>query len=164
MPSSFTPRTDGSPFRESVRVLGLFVRAQLLIAAILTALYAVGFALAGVPWWFVIAVIGGLTSLIPHVGGFIPLALALLADLFAGRDLTHFAITFGVWVLVEILEGFVITPRLLSKPLGVRPLFVFIAAIAASFFFGPIGFLFALPALAVIMVFWRYFQNRKSGY
>lgn len=164
MPLPLAPRTVGSPLRESVRVLGLFVRAQLLIAAILTGLYAIGFAIAGVPWWPVLALIGGITSLIPHVGGLIPLALAALADLLAGRDLAHFVITFVVWVLVEILEGFVITPRLLSKPLGVRPLFVFVAAIVASFIFGPIGFLFALPALAVIMVFWRYYQSRKSGY
>lgn len=160
MPSSITPRPVGSPFRESVRVLGLYVRAQLLIAAILTVLYGAGFAIARVPWWPVIAIIGGITSLIPHVGGLIPLAFALLADLLAGRDLTHFGLTFGIWILIETLEGFVITPRILSKPLGVRPLFVFIAVIGASFLFGPIGFFLALPALAVVMVFWRYFQNR----
>ena len=157
---SLTPRTVKSPFRESVRVLGLYLRAQVLIAVILTVLYAVGFAIAGVPWWPVIAILGGLTSIIPHVGGLIPLALAAIADLLAGRDLTHFAITFGAWLVIEILEGFVITPRLLSKPLGLRPLLVFVAVIAASFLFGPVGFVFALPALAVIMVFWRYFQNR----
>lgn len=160
MPLSLTPRTVGSPFRESVRVLGLYVRAQLLIAVILTVLYAIGFAIAGVPWWPVIAVIGGLTSLIPHVGGLIPLALAAIADLLAGRDLTHFAIMFAAWLLIEVLEGFVITPRILSKPLGLRPLLVFAAVIAGSFLFGPLGFVFALPALAVIMVFWRYFQRR----
>ncbi len=160
MPSSLTPRTVGSPFRDSVRVLGLYIRAQLLIAVVLTVLYAVGFAVAGVPWWPVIAVIGGLTSVIPHIGGLIPLALAAIADLLGGRDLTHFAITFGAWILVEVLEGFVITPRILSKPLGLRPLLVFVAVVAGSFLFGPLGFLFALPVLAVIMVFWRYFQNR----
>lgn len=157
---SLTPRTVKSPFRESVRVLGLYLRAQVLIAVVLTVLYAIGFAIAGVPWWPVIAILGGLTSIIPHVGGLIPLALAAIADLLAGRDLTHFAITFGAWLVIEILEGFVITPRLLSKPLGLRPLLVFVAVIAASFLFGPVGFVFALPALAVIMVFWRYFQNR----
>lgn len=143
-----------------MRVLGLYLRAQFLIAVILTVLYAVGFAIADVAWWPAIAVLGGLTSLIPHVGGLVPLALALVADLWAGRDLTHFAITFGAWLFIEVLEGFVITPRLLSRPLGLRPLFVFVAVIAASFLFGPLGFFLALPVLAVVMVFWRYFQNR----
>ena len=160
MPLSLIPRTVGSPLRESVRVLGLYLRAQLVIALILSVLYAIGFAIAGVPWWPLIAVLGGLTSVIPHVGGLIPLALAVIADLLAGRDLTHFAVTFGAWLFIEVLEGFVITPRLLSKPLGLRPLLVFVAVIAASFLFGPLGFVFALPALAVIMVFWRYFQRR----
>jgi predicted PurR-regulated permease PerM len=162
MPLPPTPNRSESPFRESARVLGLYLRAQLIIAAILTGLYAAGFGLAGVPWWFLIALIGGLTSLIPHVGGLIPLGLAAIADLLAGRDLTHLAITFGVWLFISILEGFVITPRLLSKPLGLRPLLVFLAVIAASFLFGPIGFVLAIPALAIVMVFWRYFQRRQA--
>jgi predicted PurR-regulated permease PerM len=140
--------------------LGLYIRAQVLIAAILTVLYAVGFAVAGVPWWPAIAVVGGLASVIPHFGGFIPLILALIADVLGQRSLTQFAITFGVWLAVSVLEGFVITPKLLSKPLGVTPLLVFIVGIASSFLFGPIGFFLALPALAVVMVFWRYIRER----
>ncbi len=160
MSRQLTSRTVDSPFRESVRVLGLYIRAQVLIGVILAILYSIGFAIAQVPWWPAIAVIGGLTSVIPHVGGIVPLVLAILADLLAGRDLTHLGITFAAWLVVSILEGFVITPRMLSKPLGLRPLLIFIAMIASSFLFGPVGFILALPILAVLLVFWRYFQQR----
>jgi predicted PurR-regulated permease PerM len=39
---------------------------------------------------------------------------------------------------------------------------VFVALLAGSFFFGPIGFLLAVPALAVAGVFWRYFRDRDA--
>ena len=160
MADSLRPRESNSPLRESVRVLGLYIRAQALIALILTVLYAIGFAIADVHWWPAIAIAGGLASVIPHFGGFVPLILAVIADLLGDRSLMQFAIMFGVWLAVSVLEGFVITPRLLSKPLGLRPLLVFVVAIASSFLLGPIGFFLALPALAVIMVFWRYFRDR----
>jgi len=149
------------PVRDSFRVLGLYIRAQILIAAILTVLYAVGFAIARVPLWPVIAILGGLSSFIPRIGSLIPLGLVALANLLGDRNMTHFLIAFAAWILIQFIEGFVITPRLLSKPLGLRPLPVFLALLAASFLFGPIGVLLAVPILAVGMVFWRYFLRKQ---
>ena len=153
------PRPVDDPIRESFRVLGLYIRAQFLIAAILAALYAIGFGIARVPLWPVIAIIGGVSTLIPRVGSLIPLALAVIANLIGDRNWTHMAIAFGAWVVIQALEGFFITPRLLSKPLGLRPLPVFLALLAGSFLFGPVGLLVAVPVLAVAGVFWRYLKR-----
>jgi predicted PurR-regulated permease PerM len=151
------PRRVQDPIHESFRVLGLYIRAQFLIAGILTVLYAVGFGVAHVPLWPIIAIIGGLSTLIPRVGSLIPLSLAALANLIGDRNWTHLAIAFGAWVIIQALEGFFITPRLLSKPLGLKPLPVFLAILAGSFLFGPIGVLLAVPILAVAGVFWRWY-------
>jgi predicted PurR-regulated permease PerM len=152
-------RGVGQPFRDSVRVLGLYVRAQLIIVFILTVLYAVGFGVARIPLWPIIAIIGGLTTLVPILGPLVPLGLAVLANLLGDRDWTHLLIAFGAWVLIQLLEGFWITPRLLSRPLGLKPLSVFIALLAGSIFFGPIGLLLAVPVLAILLVFWRHLKQ-----
>jgi predicted PurR-regulated permease PerM len=65
-------------------------------------------------------------------------------------------------VIIQGIEGFYLTPKLLGRPLGLRPLLVFVALLVGSFFFGPIGFLLAVPALAVAGVFWRYFRERSE--
>jgi putative heme transporter len=148
-----------NPVRESFRVLGLYLRAQLLIALILAVLYAIGFGIARVPLWPVIAIIGGFSTLIPRVGSLIPLLLVVIVNLLGDRNLTHLAIAFGAWVVIQGLEGFLITPRLLSKPLGLKPLPVFLALLAGSFLFGPVGLLIAVPVLAVAGVFWRYLRR-----
>jgi putative heme transporter len=157
---SITMASSDNPFRQSVRVLGLFVRSQFIIAGIDTVLYAAGFAIARVPWWPLFAIAGGMCSFLPGIGSLISLTLVGATMLLAGRDWTDLAIAFGTWLVVQVLEGFVLQPILLSKPLGLRALPVFLALLAGSLLFGPVGFVLAVPVLAVANVFWRYFRDR----
>ena len=149
-----------NPFRQSVRVLGLYIRSQFIIAACETVLYAVGFAIGQVPAWPLFALVGGICSFIPGIGSLISLTLVGVTMLLAERGWTNLAIAFGTWLLVQVLEGFVLQPLLLSKPLGLRALPVFLALLAGSLLFGPVGFVLAVPVLAVANVFWRYFRDR----
>ncbi len=153
---------SSNPFRQSIRVLALYIRSQFIIAGIETVLYAVGLAIAHVPWWPAIALIGGFCSFIPTVGSLVPLSLIAITLLVGHRDWTAFALAFGVWLFIQALEGFVLQPVLLGKPLGLRALPVFLALLAGSFFFGPLGFILAVPVLAVANVFWRYFRDQKA--
>ena len=150
------PRID-NPFLESGRVLGIYVKAQVTIIGIVALMYAAGFALAHMPFWYVIAVLAGVCYAIPHFGSLIGLAIAGVAGFFGDANLLT---VFATWVVVQGVEGFYLTPRLLGRPLGLRPLLVFVTLIAASFLFGPFGFLLAVPILAVGNVFWRYFRER----
>jgi len=98
---------------------------------------------------------------VPYFGSLIALTIAgAMSGLFDG-NLTHLLTVLGVWVVIQGIEGFWLTPRILGRPLGLRPLVVFFALIAASLLFGPIGFLLTVPALAVVAVFWRYFRERR---
>jgi predicted PurR-regulated permease PerM len=151
-----------NPFRESVRVLGIYIKAQVIITAVVTVLYAIGFGLAHMPWFALVALLAGLCNVIPRIGSLIGLALIALVAFFLDMTLMQSLAVFAVWVVVQGFEGFYLTPKLLGKPLGLRPLLVFFAMLAGSSLFGPIGFLLAVPALAVANVFWRYFQERNT--
>jgi predicted PurR-regulated permease PerM len=150
-------RRIDNPFKESIRVLGIYVRAQVLIIAIVSLMYATGFALAHMPFWYLVAPLAGICYAIPHIGSLIGLAIAGIAGFFGDANLL---IVFATWVVVQSVEGFFLTPSLLGRPLGLRPLLVFVTLLAGSFFFGPVGFLLAVPILAVGNVFWRYFRQR----
>jgi predicted PurR-regulated permease PerM len=150
------------PFRQSARVLGLYIRSQLIIAAVEVALYAIGFAIARVPWWPLFAVIGGLCSFIPSIGSLIPLSLVGVTMLLANRTWTDLAIVSAAWLVIQAVEGFVLQPLLLSRPLGLRTLPVFLALLAGSLFFGPVGFVLAVPVLAIANVFWRHFRGSRG--
>lgn len=153
----------GQPIRDSFRVLGRYVRAQILIGLILTGLYGIAFWIAQVPWWLLIAVIGGAASVIPTIGSLVPIGLAALAIVLSGGSMEQLLIAFIAWILISAIEGFILTPKMLSRQLGLRSLSVFGALLAGSLLFGPIGFLLAAPTLAIGAIFWRYFQARKQN-
>jgi predicted PurR-regulated permease PerM len=155
------PRPNSNPFAASVRVLGLYIRAAVLIFVIQIVLYSAGFAVAQLPWWGFMAVVCAVLGLIPHIGSLLGIGFVLLISSLAGTDVLHLAIAAAVWVLVQAIEGFWLTPRLIGKPLGLRPLVVFFAILAGSLAFGPLGLFLAVPVLAVAMVWVRYFRGSK---
>jgi predicted PurR-regulated permease PerM len=156
-------RPSDSPYRQAIRVLGLYIRSQLLISGIEVLMYAIGFAIAHVPWWALFAVIGGVCSLIPTVGSLIPLVLVGLTMLIANRAWTDLAVAFGTWLAIQAIEGFVLQPILLGRPLGLRAIPVFLALLIGGLVFGPLGFVLAVPVLAVANVFWQHIRRKRSS-
>lgn len=157
------PRNALDLIREIGHVLAVYIGGQILIAVIVTVLYMIGFALVSVPLWFLIALICGALNLIPRIGSIFALGAAALASLFGHPGVLHVVETLAVWVAVQSLEGFVITPRILGRPLGLRPLVVFIAVLLGSFFFGPLGLFLAVPVLAVAKLVWNSVFERDSS-
>ncbi len=158
---SIRPAAAGNPFRDSARVLGLYVRGAALIFVCQIVLYSIGFALAKAPLWGFLAVMCAALGVIPRIGSLIGISLVLLISALGGADLTHLAMVGGVWVAVQAVEAFWLAPRFIGKPLGLRPMAVVFALLAGSLVFGPLGLLFAVPVLAIGMVWFRYFKGRS---
>jgi predicted PurR-regulated permease PerM len=94
----------------------------------------------------------GLAIFIPYIGFGLGLALALLAGTlqFASlHGLVAVAIVYGVG---QVLESFVLTPRLVGERIGLSPLAVIFALLAFGHLFGFVGVLVALPLSAVALV------------
>jgi predicted PurR-regulated permease PerM len=94
---------------------------------VLAALYATGFAVIGIDLAIVIGVAGGLLAIIPYVGGAVALfssvAMALIQFGFGAK----LALVFGWYLVVQGLESFVLTPRIVGKSLGMHPVTVIVA-------------------------------------
>ncbi|MCZ2157204.1 MAG: AI-2E family transporter [Bryobacterales bacterium] len=146
--------------RQVGRDLARWTGGQLLIALAVAACYAVGFALAGLPWWPLFAVANGFFHLIPIAG----VALSLLLPVTGWLVLTNGDARTLLWVvavciLVQAFEGFYLTPKILGEKLRMKPLAVFVAVVAGSALFGFVGAFFAVPALAVAMTVWRWWYG-----
>jgi predicted PurR-regulated permease PerM len=152
----------GQPVRESFHVLGLYVRGQILLCLALAALYSLGFWLAHVRYWYVIGIVGGFAAVIPRIGGLVPIGLAGLALILAEANIMSYFIALGVWLLIQGIEIFVLVPRLIGRPLGLKELPVLAALLLGSLVFGPIGLLLAVPVLAIGLVFWRHFRKQPA--
>lgn len=130
-----------------------FLRGQLTICAILAILYAVGFSLIGIDFAVVIGLVGGALAIVPYLGNGLAVALASLVSLLKfGFDI-HLALVLGWYAIVQFLEGFVLTPKIVGKSLGLHPVSVIIALLIGADLLGFLGLLIAVPAAAVIKVF-----------
>jgi predicted PurR-regulated permease PerM len=138
-----------------------FIRGQLTICLLLGVLYAVGFTVIGIDLAVVIGVVGGLLAIIPYVGGAVAFTAASgMALLQYGVD-GHLALVVGWYFIVQGLEGYVLTPKILGGSLGMHPVTVIVALLIGGDLLGFLGLLIAVPVAAVVQVF---LQDLVSAY
>jgi predicted PurR-regulated permease PerM len=150
-------------FDEVGRILQSYVRGQLMIAMIMGGLYAVGFVFLGVPAWGGIALISGFLNLIPYVGTLFGWVLAAGFTFADTRDIWRvFAVT-GVFVVVQSIEGYYLTPKILGGRLRLHPMAVFLGLLVGGKLFGFLGILLAVPVIAICHVFLKFFRELYKG-
>ncbi|TAM60770.1 MAG: AI-2E family transporter [Rhodanobacter sp.] len=163
LPRSIQP-TVARLARESDKVLGAFVRGQLLVMLALGVFYGAGLSLAGLSVGLLIGLIAGLLSFVPYLGFIVGFGAAVIAVLVQYGDWTHLLIVCGVFAIGQLLEGYVLVPKLVGDKIGLHPVAVIFAVLAGGYLFGFLGVLLALPAASMIMVLLRHAleQYRQS--
>lgn len=151
IPLKFRARTSHL-FDRTGRVASDFVRGQLTVAVILSVLYTTGFWIARVPLALSLGVLAGFGYLIPYIGTFVAVILTLLLVLLTRPGWWPVISVLVVYLIVQTLEGFLITPRILGDRLKLHPMLVIIGLIIGGSLFGILGVVLALPALALLKV------------
>ncbi len=159
LPRSIQP-TIAHLARESDAILGAFVRGQLLVMLALGAFYGAGLAVVGLNVGPLIGMVAGLLSFVPYLGFIIGFVAAIIAALVQFGDWAHVLAVCGVFVVGQLLEGYVLVPKLVGDKIGLHPVAVIFAVMAGGYLFGFLGVLLALPAASVIMVLLRYLLER----
>jgi predicted PurR-regulated permease PerM len=107
-----------------------------------------------------IGMVAGLLSFVPYLGFIIGFVAAIIAALVQYGDWTHVLLVCGVFAVGQLLEGYVLVPKLVGDKIGLHPVAVMFAVLAGGYLFGFLGVLLALPAASVIMVLLRYLLER----
>lgn len=145
-----------------VSSLGAYLKAQAQNALVIVLLYIAGFAILGVPWWFLTGWVCGGINLIPYLGPVIALALALLFKAIVLKSWIELLYVFGLWLLIQIADGFVLSPRAAGRA-GVHPLVAIPLTIGAGILFGPLGIVLAVPVMAVVLVITKAARSGGPG-
>lgn len=142
------------------RTLSGFVRGQALVCLVLGIFYAVGLSAMGLELGLLVGLGSGLFSFIPYVGaigGFV-VSMALAFAQFS--DPWPIAGVAAVYMVGQALEGNVLSPWLVGGRVGLHPVWLIFALLAAGSLFGFVGLLLAVPVAAVIGVVVRHFLGR----
>ncbi|MEM9056112.1 MAG: AI-2E family transporter [Pseudomonadota bacterium] len=140
---------------ESDKALGGFLRGQLMVMLGLAAIYSTGLAIVGLDFAFAIGVLAGIVSFVPYLGFVVGIALAGLTALAQAAGLPMLLGVAAVFMVGQVLESVVLTPRLVGDRIGLHPVLVIFAVMAGGQLFGFFGVLLGLPAAAVVSVIVR---------
>ena len=145
-------------------IMGKYVVADILDAMIVGIINAVFMTLTGMPYVALVSVVIGLTNLAPTFGPFVGAGIGAFILIFA--EPIDAAIFLIFTLILQMVDGYVIKPRLFSGTLGVPGVWVVIGVIVGGKLFGVMGILLAIPVVAILnFVYHDYVerQERKRG-
>lgn len=141
--------------------LGDWLRGQLILGLIIGSLTFVGLILLKVEYAVVLALIAGVTELIPIIGPFIGAIPAVIVALSQDPVLALFVM--GLYIVIQQLENNLIVPRVMSKATGLNPVIVIVAILVGGKLAGITGVILAVPTMIIIMTFLEDFLEEKKA-
>jgi predicted PurR-regulated permease PerM len=142
-------------------VVAGFIRGQATICLILATYYGVGLTMTGLNFGLLIGVSAGLLSFIPYVGSISGLVIAVgVAIVQFGPLSTALALVVAVFLIGQILESYVLYPKLVGESVGLHPVWLMFSLVAFGALFGFVGLLIAVPVSAAIGVLVRFGLRR----
>jgi predicted PurR-regulated permease PerM len=149
----------------SNRILGGYIRGKLITCVFVGIFTWLGLFIFSIPYSIMIGLETGILNFVPFVGFYISLGIALIPPLFMPHPL-HAAIqVLIVFAVVQSIEGYVITPKIIGERVGLHPVAVIFSILIFSHFLGFWGLLFAVPAAALLKFLaneWKRHQDWKE--
>lgn len=139
------------------RVIGGYIRGQLTLSALVGVLVGASMYVLAIPYAILLGLLAFLLEFVPFLGVLVSGAACVLVALTQG--IAQALIVLAVFVVIHVIEGDVVGPRIVGSAVGLHPAISIIALIAAAEVFGIWGALFASPIAGVLqaltVAFWR---------
>jgi predicted PurR-regulated permease PerM len=150
---------------EFVHLVVTFFRGQIIISLIQGILFAIGFSLAGLKYGAILGLMLGFLNIVPYLGSMLGLAITLPTAWFqigGGWELLLWVVV--VFSIVQMIEGYILTPRIMGDRTGLHPLTIIIAIFFwGSALGGILGMILAIPLTAFLVVLWRLAREKYIG-
>lgn len=165
---SWLPRHNADVIRQQTALinetLAGFLRGQALVCLFLGALYGAGLTFAGLDLGLLVGLGAGAISFIPYIGSISGFLVGIGLAVAQSSDWSLPAMIAAIFALGQIIEGYILTPRLVGNRVGLHPVWIIFALLAGGALFGFLGLLLAVPTAAVIGVLSRFaLQNYMNS-
>lgn len=133
-----------------------FFQGQLVIAVIMGVMFATGFTAVGLNGGILVGLVLGLLNIIPFLGTLVGLVIVLpMAYFQPDGSLQLVGLSLLVFAIVQLVESWLLTPKIMADRSGLHPALVVIAV----FFWGTaldgiIGMILAVPLTAFLVAVW----------
>lgn len=143
-------------------VLSGYIRGQLNVSTIIAIYYSFFLWLINFEFALLMGIVTGIAIMVPFAGFLVSFTIALIIGYF------HFGFSISLLYLViiyccgSILEGSILTPRIIGQKIGLHPLWVIFAILSFAKLFGVIGMLLAIPLAGITKVVLVSILNRLA--
>ena len=136
-----------------------------MVALCMGIMFCIGFTIIGFPMAIGLGILIGLLALVPYLHMFALIPAAFLAMLKAADTGENFLFIFGmavlVYVVVLIINDFVVTPKIMGKAMGLNPAILLLSLSVWGALLGFIGLIVALPLTTLLMAYWQRYVTKE---
>ncbi len=144
-------------------ILSAYIHGILLTSSMVGTMAVAVLSIFQVPFAIIIGVLTGVFNLIPTLGMFINLGVAIIIYLFLPDGFWYNTIVTAAMIFgLHALNGYFVEPRVLGTRVGLHPVIIIASLFAFGYFFGFVGLLIAVPATAVLLMFVKEWYSRTG--
>jgi predicted PurR-regulated permease PerM len=136
---------------ETKSLVQKYLQGLMIEVVIIATLNTIGLLIIGVPYAFLLAVVGALLNMIPYLGNIISMGLAVLMTLVTGST------SDVIWVVVlytavQFIDNNLIVPRIVASRVKLNALVSIVAVLVGGALWGVPGMFLAIPLTAIAKV------------
>lgn len=153
---------DGFSYFLSIsdRVMGGYIRGQLMICVSLGTLYSIGLWSIGTPYSMLIGYVAGFFNLVPYLGFAAGVTMGIFTVITSGGTAVNILSVVAVFIVAQMIESFILTPKIVGHTVGLDPLLTLLALIIGGNILGFVGLLIAVPTAGIVN---RIYQDYLMG-
>lgn len=136
-----------------------YFRGQALVSFIVGILFCIGFLIIGLPMAIVLGLFIGLLNMVPYLQliSILPAAILCLVYTASGQgDFWSIAAgTTAVYCIVQVIQDFILTPKIMGKAMGLNPAIILLSLSVWGTLLGLIGMIIALPLTTLLLSYYN---------
>jgi predicted PurR-regulated permease PerM len=140
------------------RMIGVYIGIKAIDSAIIGMIALVGLVIVGEPYAPLIALIGGITNMIPYFGPLIGEIIGVLVAVFVSP--MKALIVFILLLSIHLFDAWYLDPKLIGKKVGVSPFGIILGVAIGGGFWGPVGMLLGSPTMATMNIYYEKFLTK----
>lgn len=141
------------------RTLSAYLRGMISVIGILAVLYAIAFTALGLPGGLMLGLFSAVLILLPYIGPMLGMMTGVIVALVTCGTEWQVLAVLGVYGAVNMLEGFVLTPRIVGRSVGLGEIWVLFVLLAGESLAGFFGMLVAVPVAGMVAVTLRHLRG-----
>ncbi|WP_027634642.1 AI-2E family transporter [Clostridium hydrogeniformans] len=141
------------------RMIGVYIGIKAIDSMIIGIIAFIGLSILGSPYVLVLALVVGITNMIPYFGPFIGMSVAFIINIFISPFKALLVLVF--LFLLQQFDGWYLDPKLIGGKVGLSPFLIILAVTIGGGLYGVLGMILAVPIMAVVKIYLDKLLNKS---